>query len=259
MGTMRERSPGSWELTVSAGVDPSTGRYARVIRTVQAATKRAAKAALRELEVEVASGHVGSDDPTVAELLERWMTHLEDLGRSPATLYNYRRYIDRELVPDDRRAPAVEADGWPPRRALLGAAPPRIGAGDDPPDARHRPGGIAPGRAMGSGVTKCCVVGVATLAAAARAAPAHRGGGGRAHRGRRRARADVRLVRARRGGDRDAPLRGVRAALERRRSGGRPPGRPTQPPVAAGRGRRSADQDPLGPNRHARSATRWQR
>jgi integrase len=27
------------------------------------------------------------------------MTHLEDVGRSPATLYNYRRYIDRELVP----------------------------------------------------------------------------------------------------------------------------------------------------------------
>ena len=99
MGTMRERSPGSWELTVSAGVDPSTGRYARVIRTVQASTKRAAKAALRELEVEVASGQIGLDDPTVAELLERWMTHLEDLGRSPATLYNYRRYVDRELVP----------------------------------------------------------------------------------------------------------------------------------------------------------------
>ena len=27
------------------------------------------------------------------------MTHLEDIGRSPATLYNYRRYVDRELAP----------------------------------------------------------------------------------------------------------------------------------------------------------------
>ena len=50
MGTMRERSPGSWELTVSAGVDPSTGRCARVIQTIRAATKREAKAALRELD-----------------------------------------------------------------------------------------------------------------------------------------------------------------------------------------------------------------
>ena len=63
MGTMRERSPGSWELTVSAGVDPSTGRYARVIRTVRTSTKREAKAALRRLEVEVASGQVGLGGP----------------------------------------------------------------------------------------------------------------------------------------------------------------------------------------------------
>ncbi len=35
----------------------------------------------------------------MAELFERWMIHLADLGRSPATLYNYGRYIDRELVP----------------------------------------------------------------------------------------------------------------------------------------------------------------
>lgn len=99
MGTMRERSPGSWELTVSAGVDPSTGRYARVIRTVRASTKREARAALRRLELEVASGQVSMEDPTVAELLERWMAHLQDLGRSPATLYGYQRYVDRELVP----------------------------------------------------------------------------------------------------------------------------------------------------------------
>ena len=71
MGTMRERSPGSWELTVSAGVDPSTRRYARVIHTVRASTKREARAALRRLEVEVASGQVSMEDPTVAELLER--------------------------------------------------------------------------------------------------------------------------------------------------------------------------------------------
>jgi integrase len=99
MGTMRERSPGSWELTVSAGVDPTTGRYSRVIHTVRTTSKREARAALRRLEVEVASGLVGSEDPTVEELLERWLAHLEDLGRSPSTLYGYRRYVNRELVP----------------------------------------------------------------------------------------------------------------------------------------------------------------
>ena len=98
MGTMRERSPGSWELTVSAGLDPTTGRYTRVIRTVRG-TKREARAALQQLEVEVASGLVGLEDPSVSELLGRWLDHVKALGRSPSTLYNYRNCIARELVP----------------------------------------------------------------------------------------------------------------------------------------------------------------
>jgi len=83
MGTMRERSPGSWELTVSTGIDADTGRYGRVIRTVSASSKREATAALHRLEVEVAGGHIGPDDPTVAQLLDRWLVHIERLGRSP--------------------------------------------------------------------------------------------------------------------------------------------------------------------------------
>lgn len=99
MGTMRERAQGTWELSVAAGRDPDTGAYRRVIRTVKGVTKREAKAALAELEVAVAAGRVGADDPTLAELLERWMEHLAGLGRSDSTLYNYRKYIDREIAP----------------------------------------------------------------------------------------------------------------------------------------------------------------
>ncbi len=99
MGTMRERAQGTWELSVAAGRDPDTGAYRRVIRTVKGVSKREAKAALAELEVAVAAGRVGANDPTLAELLERWMEHLAGLGRSDSTLYNYRRYIDREIVP----------------------------------------------------------------------------------------------------------------------------------------------------------------
>jgi integrase len=96
---MRQRSPGSWELVVSTGVDPRTGRYGRVVRTIRATSKREAKAALARLEAEVAGGWVGTDDPTFAALLERWLAHLRRLGRSDSTLYNYRRYVDRELAP----------------------------------------------------------------------------------------------------------------------------------------------------------------
>ena len=99
MGTMRERSPGTWELTVSTGWDPALGRYGRVIRTVRTSSRREVKKALARLEVEVAGGQLGPSDPTVAQLLSRWMDHLERLGRSESTLYGYGNYINRELVP----------------------------------------------------------------------------------------------------------------------------------------------------------------
>ncbi|MEO6125505.1 MAG: hypothetical protein ABIR32_17545 [Ilumatobacteraceae bacterium] len=44
---MRERTPGSWELTVSAGLDPATGRYRRVITKIKTTSKREAKGARR--------------------------------------------------------------------------------------------------------------------------------------------------------------------------------------------------------------------
>ena len=99
MGTMRERTPGSWELTVSAGLDPATGRYRRVIRKIKTTSKREAKAALSALETSVANGQVSFDDPTLADLLDRWLEHITELGRSATTLYHYRQYVDREIVP----------------------------------------------------------------------------------------------------------------------------------------------------------------
>ena len=63
MGTMGERTPGTWELLVSAGLDPATGRYVRVIRRDQNHLEARAKAALAELETAGAAGRVSSDDP----------------------------------------------------------------------------------------------------------------------------------------------------------------------------------------------------
>lgn len=99
MGTMRERAPGTWELVVSAGLNPSTGRYRRVIRTVKSTSKREVKIALANLESAVAAGQVSDEDPPLAELLDRWMEHIAGLGRAATTLYHYRQYIDREIVP----------------------------------------------------------------------------------------------------------------------------------------------------------------
>ena len=62
-------------------------------------SKREAKAALATLEAAVAAGNVSFDDPTLSSLLERWMEHITSLGRADTTLYHYRQYIDREIVP----------------------------------------------------------------------------------------------------------------------------------------------------------------
>jgi hypothetical protein len=41
----------------------------------------------------------GRFNPTLSSLLDRWMEHITSLGRADTTLYHYRRYIDREIVP----------------------------------------------------------------------------------------------------------------------------------------------------------------
>ena len=256
MGTMRERSPGSWELTVSAGVDPSTGRYARVIRTVQASTKRAAKAALRELEVEVAGGQIGLDDPTVTQLLERWMTHLEDIGRSPATLYNYRRYVDRELAPTIgalrlSKLTASHLDGLYSALRRRGLAPATI-------RQIHAIVRAALHQAVRWGLVSRNVASLASraVAAAARAAAAHQ---------------SPRSSRSSRPPTRVEPLFGlyvrVMAATGMRRAevcglrwsdidldDGRLVVQRSHLSLA-GLGRRPTDEDPLGPDRHSRPDT----
>ena len=75
-----------------------------MIRNVPASGKREAKALLIALGAEVQNGLVTSADPTFSDLLDRWIAHMAGRGRSDATLYNYQRYIDRELT--ERSSPS---------------------------------------------------------------------------------------------------------------------------------------------------------
>ena len=237
MGTMRERSPGSWELTVSAGVDPSTGRYARVIRTVQASTKREAKAALRRARgrgrersrrlgrpdgrraARPVAGPPGGPRPLPLDALQLPQLHRPGAG------------------PGDRPVRLSKLTAGHLDRLYSVAAPTGTGPGDDPPDPRHHAGSIAPGRAVGSRARNVASLAsapsqpqreqhppsadeVATLIGAAEALEPMFG-------------LYVRVVAAtgmRRGG-------GVRAAVERRRPRRRQLIGAAQPPRAAGLGR----------------------
>jgi integrase len=94
---MREKRPGYWELRAFAGADPLTGRKQYRTRTFRG-TKRQAQSALAVLVSEVDGGVVEPRKCSVAELLDAWLEHIEDVGRSPSTLYGYRRLV-RQLPP----------------------------------------------------------------------------------------------------------------------------------------------------------------
>lgn len=91
-GSKRERKRGVWELRVSLGRDPMTGRLQQVSRTFHGG-KRAADDALRRLVTEVDAGRHGGGQMTVGDVLDRWLEHRRVIGRSPTTVANYESKI----------------------------------------------------------------------------------------------------------------------------------------------------------------------
>src|SRR5688572_21232714 len=83
-GSMRERSPGYWQLRVFEGLDPLTGKKRYRTKYVRGG-KRVAQRALAVLVTEVDGGVIAPTRKTVGALLEEWLAHIEHLGRSPST------------------------------------------------------------------------------------------------------------------------------------------------------------------------------
>jgi integrase len=94
-GSMRQRGRDSWQLRVYVGVDPHTHRSRYITRTVHG-SRRAARAALAELEIE--AGYAGMHAGNVANLLERWVA-TASAGWSPSTLRETRSLIRHHLLP----------------------------------------------------------------------------------------------------------------------------------------------------------------
>lgn len=98
-GSIRRKGPNRWQLRVSMGRNPGTGRYQYIHRDF-VGTEAAARKAATRLAVEVEQGlHQHSERHTVAQLLDRWMEHIEGLGRAPTTLVRYRSAIRHDIVP----------------------------------------------------------------------------------------------------------------------------------------------------------------
>jgi integrase len=112
---MRRRGKTSWELRVHAGRDLETGRKQYATRTVHG-TKREAARELARLVAQVDDGLVFAKAGTVGDLCERWYGQAEP-NLSPAVAANYRRLLDRHVLPRFgatplRRLRTSDLDAW---------------------------------------------------------------------------------------------------------------------------------------------------
>jgi integrase len=99
-GNIRSRCRDNWQVRVSLGPDPETGRYRYTTRWVHG-TKRDAQRAVAELVTEVERGGHRENRTryTVSELLDQWIDHIETQGRAPTTLVRYRSAISTNIKP----------------------------------------------------------------------------------------------------------------------------------------------------------------
>lgn len=99
-GSIVERGPGRWQVTVSSGRDPRTGKRQRRRFTVRG-VRREAQRALRQALQERDQGMVlPSGKITVGAWLTRWLARHQSEGHlGPKTHDNYRRIVTRHLLP----------------------------------------------------------------------------------------------------------------------------------------------------------------
>jgi hypothetical protein len=99
-----ELEPGLFKVVVSLGRD-GTGRYRQRAHTVRG-TLRDAKALRARCLTDAADGKlIARTGVTFGALLERWLEHLETLGRSPTTIAAYRVIARRHLQPNRSSTP----------------------------------------------------------------------------------------------------------------------------------------------------------
>jgi integrase len=96
-GSKREVRKGVWELRVSLGKDPETGRYVTTSKTFHGGAG-GADAALRDMIDQRAPGAEGVG-ATFGQLLDQWLSECERLELSPTTLRTYRSQIEKSIRP----------------------------------------------------------------------------------------------------------------------------------------------------------------
>lgn len=96
-GTMREISPGVWEVRFMAGRDPVTRKYRQLSRTVRG-NKTQARQRLNALVAEAQSGRYDGTSSTFEQLATKWLDLVES-DLSPTTARGYRSKLKVWIFP----------------------------------------------------------------------------------------------------------------------------------------------------------------
>lgn len=96
-GSLRQKSPGVWEVRFETGRDPVTGRRRQKSRSVHG-SKRDAQVVLNALVVEADSGSFAGTSTTFEQLCDRWLDQTEN-DLSPTTLRRYKNLLSKRILP----------------------------------------------------------------------------------------------------------------------------------------------------------------
>ena len=122
-GSIRRRGRSAWQIQVTAGTDPSTGRRIRRYRTVRG-SKTDAEQVLREMLLDQTRPDQSSCyrcDLTVAQFLDEWIK-TKAMTLSPTTVAWYGYVIGRHIAPELGRLPISQLKPVPPAAVLCQAA-----------------------------------------------------------------------------------------------------------------------------------------
>jgi integrase len=97
-GSKREIRPGVWELRVSLGKDPATGKWRQLSKTFHGGA-RAADAALRDIIDQQVPARSDGFGATFGQLLDEWLDETERLDLSPTTIRNYKSQVEHTIRP----------------------------------------------------------------------------------------------------------------------------------------------------------------
>lgn len=100
LGYIKERKKGVWDVKVSLGRDPSTGKYRYQWFTVRG-SRHIAEMRLAEIQHQVKAGvYTITGKTTVAQYLNRWLAEYAKPNLTPRSYERYESIVRVHLVPD---------------------------------------------------------------------------------------------------------------------------------------------------------------